>query len=252
MHIYRGMLELKEATFFASREVNALFQTDAVIGNYALTYALGLCQAPYRTDGGPRYQEDLSALAEQGVYVTPGSLLEPFRYVFAQFNGLSEGYFSAMANNALAVPGTGQWAERDGQHWYIRGEDNSRRRVSPANFPQIGRIRMLAAENWARFHVFSEQPLNLPAYIRLGKFMSKAKVTVEEVRWQRTEGNEETIRDYLNPTDLSHETNLRIYDVLSVRPAPLIRNAALTGPLYRIEAKTPYHLPAEMRYLARL
>ncbi|MCW3053652.1 MAG: hypothetical protein JWN14_2822 [Chthonomonadales bacterium] len=253
MHIYRCLLELKEATFFASREVNALFQTEAVVGNYALTYALGLCHAPYHAEGGPRYQEDLKAVAAFDIYVTPATLEEPFRYTFAQFNGLSEGYFSAMANNALVAPGTGQWAERDGNHWYIRGEDNSRKRVSPANFPQIGRIRMLAAENRATFHVFSAQPLILPNYIRLGKFMSKAKVTAVNLPWQRVDGVEQTVKDYLNPTDLAHETSLRVYDVLSVRPAPLIRNAAVSGPLYRIEsARESYYLPAGMRYLSRL
>ena len=253
MFIYRCLLELKEATFFASREVNALFQTEAVVGNYALTYALGFCHAPYHVEGGPRYEEDLKAVAEREIYVTPATLEDPFRYTFAQFNGLSEGYFSAMGNNALVAPGTGQWAERDGNHWYIRGEDNSRKRVAPANFPQIGRVRLLAAENRAIFHVFSAQPLSLPSYIRLGKFMSKARVTAVDVPWRRVDEQEQTVHDYLNPTDLARETSLRVYDVLSVRPAPLIRNAAISGPLYCIEsAKDLYYLPAGMRYLSRL
>ena len=43
MHIYRCKFELMENLFFASREVNNFFQTEPVIGNYALAYALGLC-----------------------------------------------------------------------------------------------------------------------------------------------------------------------------------------------------------------
>lgn len=250
MHIYRCDLELKEATFFASREVNALFQTEAVVGNYALTYALGLCAAPYHATGGPRYQEDLSSVAARGIYVTPATLDGTPRYLFAQFNGLSEGYFSAMANNALAAPGTGQWAEKEGQHWYIRDAQGGRRRVFPANFPQIGRIRMLAPENRAVFYVLSENPVALPSYIRLGKFMSKAKVTAREVSWRIVEGREETVRPYLNPTDLPRDLSLRVFDVLSVRPAPLIRNAAITGRLYQVEGET--YLPCGMRFLSRL
>lgn len=250
MHIYHCSLELKEATFFASREINALFQTEPVIGNYALAYALNLCASPYQAEAKPRYEQDLRAVADRGIYVTPATLNHAPRYTFAQFNGLSEGYFSAMANNALAVPGTGQWAERDGNHWYIRDSGNLRRRISPANFPQIGRMRLLAAENRATFYVFSENTMSLPAYIRLGKFMSKAKVTTREVRWQTVDEREETVTPYLNPTDLPNTVSLRVYDILSVRPAPLIRNVVMTGPLYHLEDNT--FLPQGMRFLARL
>ena len=47
MHIYRCEFELMEHVFFASREVNDYFQTEAVVGNYALAYALGFCQSEY-------------------------------------------------------------------------------------------------------------------------------------------------------------------------------------------------------------
>ena len=42
MVIYRLELTLLEKVFFASREIDELFQTEPVLGNYALTYALGL------------------------------------------------------------------------------------------------------------------------------------------------------------------------------------------------------------------
>src|SRR5262245_149007 len=48
MVIYRLELILLEKVFFASREIDELFQTEPVLGNYGLTYALGLAVSPYR------------------------------------------------------------------------------------------------------------------------------------------------------------------------------------------------------------
>ena len=78
MVIYRLELTLLEKVFFASREIDELFQTEPVLGNYALTYALGLAVSPYRLserEDRPYYREDLSALNAQGIYVTPATPL---------------------------------------------------------------------------------------------------------------------------------------------------------------------------------
>ena len=53
MHIYRCELTLLESTFFSSREVSATYQTEPLIGNIALAYAFGFCQAP-SFNGGVR------------------------------------------------------------------------------------------------------------------------------------------------------------------------------------------------------
>ena len=80
MHIYRCELTLLEATFFSSREVSAVYQTEPLLGNIALAYAFGFCQAPYFNDGTIHYQAHLAALNEQGLYVTPGTILGQPRF----------------------------------------------------------------------------------------------------------------------------------------------------------------------------
>ena len=85
--MYRADLILMEHAFFASREIGTLYETEPLIGNYALTYALGLCAAPYDWNGPPRYKEDLAPLNERGIYVTPATFKAgKLRYVFSQFN----------------------------------------------------------------------------------------------------------------------------------------------------------------------
>ncbi len=60
IEIYTAWLTLMEHTYFASREVGIFYESEPLIGNYALTYALGLCAAPYNWGGPPRYKESIS------------------------------------------------------------------------------------------------------------------------------------------------------------------------------------------------
>src|SRR5713226_2961731 len=74
-------LHLHDYLFYASREMGRLYETEKYLLNYGLTYALGLTKAPYANlVQTPRYSEDLNAVNEQGVYVTPGY---PLHYAFA-------------------------------------------------------------------------------------------------------------------------------------------------------------------------
>ena len=73
-------LTLYEPVFFASREIDRLYLTEALIGNYALVYALGLINSPYHTERNrPQYAEDLRTLIKQGIYITPAHPTTPAR-----------------------------------------------------------------------------------------------------------------------------------------------------------------------------
>src|SRR5215211_6794986 len=170
MRAFRAILELHEHTFFASREVGILFQTEPVIGNYALAYALGLCSAPYGFrrgdpwDGSVRYRDDLAPLNERGVYVTPATF-DPstLRFSVGQFNAQSDAYYSRFGQNSIVVQ---RHLTRD-----------------PAtNIPQSGRLRLLGMGSRAAFHLLATGDVpRLPSYVRLGKLNSKARLTWSEV-----------------------------------------------------------------------
>src|SRR5690242_17268410 len=120
MRVYRGTLTLHEHVYFASREMGILFATEPVLGNYALTYALGLCSSPYYWEGGPRYKQDLTPLNDAGVYVTPGAF-EQFYFAFQQFNAQTDTYYSRFDQNAIGTA-------RD-------------QKARPNNYPQAGKLR---------------------------------------------------------------------------------------------------------------
>lgn len=190
MHIYRCDLMLMEATFFSSREVSDLYQTEPVIGNYALAYALKFCQSAYHNDGSIGYARDLAGVNESGIYVTPATFEGAPQFILRRFNAQTDAYWSAYGAGVIVARSPQGWSRKDGQHWYQVEADGREKRQNATNRPQTGRIRLLAAENRATCYVFSRDMLTIPRYIRLGKFMSKARLTVTEVAFEIVEGRD--------------------------------------------------------------
>ncbi|MGC9399119.1 MAG: type I-D CRISPR-associated protein Cas5/Csc1 [Anaerolineae bacterium] len=246
MHIYRCRLTLMEKTFFSSREVSNFYYTEPLFGNYALAYALGFCQSPYFNDGTIYYRPHLSALNAQGIYVTPATIQGEPRFTVGQFNAQPETYWSAMGAGVLVTRPDGARMEAAGKVWYIHRPGQRRKKVNATNRPQYGRIRYLSVGNEAVFYVLSAEALSLPRYIRLGKFMSKARVTSQEFAYEPLSETDVSVPFLLNPADLAETSALRFYDLVTVPPTPLVRNARVSGPFYRLEDGTM--LPRGMRF----
>ena len=244
-HIYRCEITLQEATFFSSREISNTYYTEPLLGNYALAYAFGFAQSPYFNQGEIHYLRDLSALNEQGIYITPGTLTAAPRFTFGQFNAQPDAYWFAFANNAIVSRSDESWMEKDKQVWY-QHLDGKRRKIGLENRPQHGRIRMLSIGNTAVCHIISRDPLTLPRYIRLGKFMSKARISVNEQPVTIVQRQDQRLDMLLNPADLPAAYRLSIFDLVTVPPTPLVNNVVLSGDFYGVE--NGRYLPVGMRF----
>lgn len=246
MKIYRCTVTLLEATFFSSREVSNTFYTEPLLGNYALSYALGLAQSPYFNPNTVLYDQHLPPLNDTGVYVSPGTMAGEVRFILRQFNASADAYWYGFARNIIVDRPNDAWVAVEGSSWYTYRADGSKRKAAPENRPQHGRIRMLASGNTAVAYVLSERPMALPRYIRLGKFMSKARVDVEEMAFETTDAARVDIPHLLNPVDLPPELTLHNFDVISVPPTPLIRNTQASGTFFKLRGSV--YLPTGMRY----
>ncbi len=244
-HIYRCDITLQEATFFSSREISNTYYTEPLLGNYALAYAFALAQAPYFNQGEIHYAQDMAVLNEQGIYITPGTLTTSPRFTFGQFNAQPDAYWFAFANNAIVSRPDGAWMEKSGPVWYEH-LGSERRKIGLENRPQHGRIRMLAIGNTAVCYIISRTPLTLPHYIRLGKFMSKAHVTITEQPANIVHRQEQKVEVLLNPADLPANYRLTVFDLVTVPPTPLVNNVILSGDMYALPTGT--YLPVGMRF----
>jgi CRISPR-associated protein Csc1 len=219
MHIYRLFLTLQDPLYFATRELGRLYATERYLHNYALTYALGLARSDYHdVEHIPHYERDLSPLNDRGIYITPARPVE-----------------------AAYITHTYKWANLD---YHVEMQQISK------NIPTYGRIRELAPESTFESFLISNELLKLPIWIRLGKWMSKAEVKIEELTEFKTIDTDFICVHPLNPLDVMFTHQVISYDTLNMPPVSLIRNVRfLSGKHYRIQdGKETILLPANMEY----
>ncbi|MGB3508704.1 MAG: type I-D CRISPR-associated protein Cas5/Csc1 [Microcoleaceae cyanobacterium] len=228
-----------EPIFFASRELSDTYYTEGAIGNYALAYAMGWAYSAYRlrgkATGRPTYLEDLVPLAQQ-LYILPAWPLDgKVSFRFERFNGLSDSYWFAMTNNRVATAREDLPLKRTGK------KPNTYR---PSNFPQTGRLRMIERGNLFRTLVFGE--CQLPEYIRVGKFMSKVRVTIlDELKLVVLPVGEYETQAYFNAADLPTDIDLVSFDLIAMPPASLVKNLSFRGAAWQVGE---YIIPANLKF----
>lgn len=227
--IYRCTLELHDSLYFATSEIGRLYETEPVLHNYALCYALGLVDSDryctrvteehsYRyfcAEQVPKYEEHLTPLNQQGIYITP-----------------------ARAVNHTTVLNTWKYANNN---YHVQMEKTQK------NIPSFGRTKEIAPESQFEFFAISAQPLTLPKWIRLGKWMSKAEVEAEELPKARRSHGEFTVAFPLNPLDVMFSYRVLSYDTINMPPVSLIRNVGLQGEFYSFD-NSNLKIPTQMQY----
>lgn len=228
--IYCCQLELHDSLYYATRELGRLYETEPVVHNYALCYALGLVDSDrYSTrvseehsyryfcpEQIPKYEEHLTPLNEQGIYVTPARSLS----------------HSATLN-------TWKYANNN---YHVEMERTQK------NIPSFGRAKEIAPESRFEFFLISQKSLTLPKWIRLGKWMSKAEVEVTEISITKQSEGEFTFSYLLNPLDVMFSHQVISYDVVNMPPVSLIRNVRLQGQFYQTDKLI---IPSGMQYRFR-
>jgi CRISPR-associated protein Csc1 len=230
--IYRCELELHDSLYFATREIGRLYETEPIIHNYALCYALGLVDSKiYSTtvveehsyryfcpEQVPKYEEHLTPLNQQEIYVTP-----------------------ARAISHSAILNTWKYANNN---YHVEMEKTQK------NIPSFGRAKEIAAESKFEFFVISQKDIKdlLPKWIRLGKWMSKARITVYELLKPKIKTDLFTFTHPLNPLDVMFTNQVISYDVVNMPPVSLIQNVQMRGQYYYFDDVKDVKIPVRMAY----
>jgi CRISPR-associated protein Csc1 len=230
--LHRYCIELHDSLYFASREIGRLYETEAILHNYTLCYALGLVDNPklgtnvseehaYRyfcPEQVPKYEEHLLPLNTVGIYITPARSLS----------------HSTVLNT---------WKYADNRY-------HVEMLPTQKNIPSYGRAKEIAPESQFEFFAIAKQSLKLPQWIRLGKWMSKAEVTLIDCQEAKPSTSEQTFTFAypLNPLDVMFGHQIFSYDTINMPPVSLIRNTRLRGLAYKFDKLT---LPAQMQFRFR-
>lgn len=212
--------------FFASREVGTVYMCEPLISSYAQPYALGwVSKAPYRVQGEqyqkPNYAYDLMPLNQARQYLTPAAPVEgTTRMRLERFNALGETYWYKMSQGIVVQ----------------KISQRSAPKVGAVNMPQQGQFRVICVGSEFEAYLLSPTLPVLPPYCRFGKFMSKARVTVTALGEVAARDGEFEASGLLNPADLPEDTFTPLgYEMINVRPVPLLRRARLRGPYWIVQ-----------------
>ncbi len=226
-HCYRCSIELHDSLYFATRELGRLYETEPILHNYALCYALGLVdndfynttvadEDAYRyfcSEQIPKYAQHLSPLNQQGIYLTP-----------------------ARAIQHTAVLNTWKYADN---RYHVEMQKTQK------NIPSFGRAKEIAPESIFEFFLLSAHPLTLPKWIRLGKWMSKAELIVAELDSPKRSSGSFIYPYPLNPLDVMFSHQVISYDTINMPPVSLIRNVRINGDYYEVDK---LRIPAQMQF----
>ncbi|MBD1863998.1 MULTISPECIES: type I-D CRISPR-associated protein Cas5/Csc1 [Trichocoleus] len=240
MVLYLCHLTLHDNVFFASREMGTLYETEKYLHNWALSYALfegTYIPRPYRLEGAiaqrPGYleadnEQNLLSLNESGIYVFPAL---PIRYSY-QVNTFK---VSQAAYHEKSRP--------------LGGKGNDR------NYPlSYGRAKELAVGSTYKTYIIAPEIVQIPRWIRLGKWAAKIRVEtklIPEVRINQESGDY-TCQHPLNPIDLPSSTRLLSYNRIVMPPVSLLSQAQLSGDYWKIDRPLEHEVPAKWRALEEL
>lgn len=226
MHIATCEITLHDNLFYASREMGRSYETERYLHNYGLSYALGSAlglQRPYSNHSQvPAYQADLQPLADRGIYVTPALPLE-WGFAFHTFK-LGEPAYYSFTPQVIS------------------------------NRVVYGRAKELTVGSRFECYILSPHPLELPRWVRLGKWMSKAAVRVVRAGQYEAHTPRDPVLSHvpLNPLDYPART-LISFDIINMPPVPLLVNALTDQPCYDVGEGGKSHdahryIPANLAY----
>lgn len=224
MRLYDCTLTFHDNLFYETRTMGRFYETGRLLHNIALSYALGFAQTPYHhAEDIPQYASELAALNEAGVYVTPAAGVD-VRFAINTFKYGDE-------RTAIMM----EKANR--------------------NLPTFGRAKEVAVGSRFRFGVLSEGELRFPHWIRMGLWMSKARLEVAPpiplTSITDADADAQVVRRYpLNPADLPETARLTLFDLVAMRPSNLVENAEIAASAWWQGTLDDQRitLPAGMRY----
>lgn len=222
MIFYLCNLTLHDNVFFATREMGILYETEKYLHNWALSYALFEAThipKPYRLQGAnaqrPGYleadnEQNLLYLNEAGIYVFPALPIQ-WSYQVNTFKAAQVNYYGKSK----------QFGDKGADRNY------------PINY---GRAKELAVGSTYRTYIIAPETIQIPRWIRLGKWAAKIQVDVKPIPTSgiRQSSGEYTCDHPLNPIDLPSSTRLLLYNRIVMPPVSLVSQARILGDYWNI------------------
>lgn len=213
MTITECKLTVMENLMFVSSEFGNEYHACGFIGNTAIPYALGFCPVTYVQFKTPQHRIHFTEISRRGIYITPVTFDGNVAFKVERFNCTPDAYDLT-------------WKD-----------DPSEKGGRTENYPDEGTFKMIARGNVGVFYIVSNEPVPVPAYIRVGKFMSKCKIEtrlIRDVEEKRTGDHEAGI--ILRAEDIDPSVEILSYEKVPIQHGMYIRNARFRGKAWRLHS----------------
>lgn len=194
IRLYRCRLETHDYLWFASYDVAGISSTEAVVHNYALSYALNRFERGIVYQRVPTYEEDL---AEMSIYPVPAHSVGAGKTMLT-FNAVN-----------------------------TKTQQTQDPAYKAKNTPMLGKRSCVDLGTKFSFYAFTRGGARLPRVIRLGKKRVPCRLTAEEIKAPRANFSPEWFRPthLVNPLDVSGK--VVTYSVVSIAPFLLLRDPTI-------------------------
>lgn len=214
IRLFKCKMILQDYLWFASYDISSVSTTEAVIHNYALSYAVSRYDRGLMNNRGPTYDRDLSNMDFYALSARP-----------VEYKKVSLTY-NALDNKTLTTD------EFD--------------RVKK-NTPKLGKKNMITPLSTFEFYLFS-RGVTPTGLIRLGKKRSLARIQWQEIKEPVAAFEEEcfTVDHIINPLDVVGD--LKRYKTIRIPPFLLLEDVSIEKD-WLIKDNKFIHLPKRIQNL---
>lgn len=197
IRLFYCQMILHDYLWFASYDASSLASTEAVIHNFALSYAVSRFDRSIMHNDSPRYDKDL---AEMDFYAMPAQAIE-YKKITQTYNAL------------------------DAKSW--RTDELKAKK----NTPKLGKKNMITPLSKFDFYLYSwgKEPAGI---IRLGKKRSQIRLKWREIYNPVAYFNDDSynVDHIVNPLDVSGK--VQKYEIVRIPPFLLLKNVELKNDWY--------------------
>jgi CRISPR-associated protein Csc1 len=222
VRLFHGRLYNHDYLWFSANEISGVSMSQPTVHNYALCYALWDHFYAASAGSTPDYQEDL---ARMSLYTTPGEATEADRTKIT-YNAVDDRTLRTDTGPEANIPKLGSRVYLNPV--YEEGTLPNRHR---------GYV----------FYAFTRSRLYPPGMTRLGKKSCPVRIRWEELIEPLARQEEQAKPTHLlNPLDISPDRVVS-FDVVSIPPHLLLRNATVANDWFIKSGRHCVHLPNRVR-----
>lgn len=248
MFVYECQIETMENLLFVSSQFGNEYHTFGLIGNTALPYALHLVPESYVGYLKARHREHFKELTKNAIYITPATFIGNIKYKVERFNCLPDSYQILWRPIKKGESSDESDDEEEDEEKETKKE-TKQKGGRGTNHPDEGWFKVISRGNIAIFYIMCLKALELPQYIRVGKWLSKCKLSMKEMK-NRIETCRSVTPLILRAEDIPKEIDIYKCNQIPIQHGMYLQNCELEGELVHLQSEIlgDVYIPAKSAF----